>query len=299
MAAPIPDATLATPAPPRLPSLVNARRLRAQRLGSALRLWVPAGVLILLLAICFLLPLVVTLPSSTNGDIISNNEPPFSPGHWLGTNVQGVDIFSQLVYGGQVAFEVSLAVTVIGIAVGGTLGVVAGYFGGWVDAVLSRVLDVLIAFPALVLALVIAEGLGPSEFHVILALSVFAIPAVGRIARGATLTIRGLPYMTAARLSGTRPWRAIARHILPNILPGIVTFSLLGVGVVIILEGALDFLGYGIPAPKASWGNMISNGQQVLTAQPEYVLIPSIALLITVVALNTLGDALRERWGVQ
>jgi peptide/nickel transport system permease protein len=299
MAAPIPDATLATPAPPQLPSLVNARRLRAQRLGSALRLWVPAGVIIVLLAICFLLPLVVTLPSSTNGDIISNNEPPFSPGHWLGTNVQGVDIFSQLVYGGQVAFEVSLAVTVIGIAVGGTLGVVAGYFGGWVDAVLSRVLDILIAFPALVLALVIAEGLGPSEFHVILALSVFAIPAVGRIARGATLTIRGLPYMTAARLSGTRPWRAIARHILPNILPGIVTFSLLGVGVVIILEGALDFLGYGIPAPKASWGNMISNGQQVLTAQPEYVLIPSIALLITVVALNTLGDALRERWGVQ
>jgi len=299
MAAPIPSATLATPAPPPLPSLLNARRLRTQRLGRGLRLWVPAGVLILLLAICFLLPLVVTLPSSTNGDIIYNNEAPFSPGHWLGTNVQGVDIFSQLVYGGQVAFEIGVAVTVIGIAIGGTIGVVAGYFGGWVDAVLSRVLDILIAFPALVLALVIAEGLGPSEFHVILALSVFGIPAVGRIARGATLTIRGLPYMTAAKLSGTRAWRVIARHIVPNIMPGIVTFSLLGIGVVIILEGALDFLGYGIPAPKASWGNMIANGQQVLTAQPEYVLIPSIALLVTVVALNTLGDALRERWGVQ
>jgi peptide/nickel transport system permease protein len=105
--------------------------------------------------------------------------------------------------------------------------------------------------------------------------------------------------MTAARLSGTRPWRTIARHVLPNIMPGIVTFSLLGIGVVIILEGALDFLGYGIQAPEASWGSMIANGQQVLTAQPEYVLIPSVALLITVVALNTLGDALRERWGVQ
>ncbi len=135
MAAPIPDAMLATPAPPPLPSLVNARRLRTQRLGRGLRLWVPAGVLILLLAICFLLPLVVTLPSSTNGDIIVNNEPPFSPGHWLGTNVQGVDIFSQLVYGGQVAFEIGVAVTLIGFAIGGTLGVVAGYFGGWVDAV--------------------------------------------------------------------------------------------------------------------------------------------------------------------
>ena len=299
MAAPIPDAMLATPVPPPLPALVNARRLGTQRLGRGLRLWVPAGVLILLLAICFLLPLVVTLPSSTNGDIIYNNEPPFSPGHLLGTNVQGVDIFSQLVYGGQVTFEIGAAVTAIGVVIGGTLGVVGGYVGGWVDAVLSRVLDILIAFPALVLALVIAEGLGPSEFHVILALSVFGIPAVGRIARGATLTIRGLPYMTAARLSGTRPWRAIARHVLPNIMPGIVTFSLLGIGVVIILEGALDFLGYGIQAPEASWGSMIANGQQVLTAQPEYVLIPSVALLITVVALNTLGDALRERWGVQ
>jgi peptide/nickel transport system permease protein len=299
MAAPFPETTLATPLPPPLPSMVNARRLRAQRLGRTLRLWVPAGVLILLLAICFLLPLVVTLPSSTNGDIIVNNEPPFSPGHWLGTNVQGVDIFSQLVYGGQVAIEISLSVTILGMAIGCTLGIVAAYFGGWVDAVISRLLDILIAFPALVLALVIAEGLGPSETHVIAALSVFSIPAFGRIARGATLTIRGLPYMTAARLCGTRAWRIIARHILPNIMPGIVTFSLLGIGVVIILEGALDFLGYGIPSPEASWGSMIASGQQVLTAQPEYVLIPSIVLLITVVALNTLGDALRERWGVQ
>jgi len=299
MAAPLPDVTLATPVPPPLPSLVNARQLRTQRLGRALRLWVPVGVLILMLAMCFLLPLVVTLPSATAGNILYNNEPPFSPGHWLGTNVQGVDIFSQLVYGGQVAFEIGVAVTLIGIAIGGTLGVIAGYGSGWVDAVISRVLDILIAFPALVLALVIAEGLGPSEFHVILALSVFSIPAIGRIARGATLTIRGLPYMTAARLSGTRSWRTIARHILPNIMPFIVTFSLLGIGIVIILEGALDFLGYGIPVPKASWGGMIALGQQIMTAQPEYVLIPSIALLITVVALNMLGDALRERWGVQ
>ena len=133
--------------------------------------------------------------------------------------MQGVDIFSQLVYGGQVAFEVGISVTVIGIAIGGTLGVIAAYFGGWVDAVISRVFDILIAFPALVLALVIAEGLGPSEMHVIWALSVFGIPAVGRVARGATLTIRGLPFMTAARLAGTRRWRIIARHVVPNIMP--------------------------------------------------------------------------------
>ena len=299
MAAPLPDVTLASPQPPPLPSLINARGLRAQRLGRAFRLWVPAAVLLLVLAMCFLLPLVVTLPSSTEGNIIYNNEAPFSPGHWLGTDVQGVDIFSQLVYGGQVAFEVSVAVTLIGIAIGGTLGVVAGYFGGWADAVISRVLDILIAFPALVLALVIAEGLGGSEMHVIWALSVFGIPAVGRITRGATLTIRALPFMVAARLAGTRGWRIIARHVLPNIFPTIVTFSLLGIGVVIILEGALDYLSYGIPAPTASWGNMIANGQQIMSVQPEYVLIPSIALLVTVASLNMLGDALRERWGVR
>jgi peptide/nickel transport system permease protein len=299
MAAPLPEAQLATRVPPLLPSLVNARRLRTQRVGRALRLWVPAGVLIALLAICFLLPLVTTLPSSTTGNIIYNNEPPFSPGHILGTDVQGVDIFSQLVYGGQVAFEVGVSVTAIGIVIGGSLGVLAGYLGGWVDAVISRVLDILIAFPALVLALVIAQGLGQSELHVIWALSAFGIPAVGRVVRGATLTMRGLPYMTAAKLSGTRNWRVIARHVLPNVLPAVVTFSLLGIGVTIILEGALDYLGYGIPAPKASWGNMIANGQQILSAQPEYVLIPSIALLIAVVALNMLGDALRERWGTQ
>jgi peptide/nickel transport system permease protein len=305
MAAPLPDrlaepgVTLATPVPPPLPSLLNARRLRAQRLGRALRLWVPAGFLILMLAMCFVLPRIVTMPSPTNGNIIQAAEPPFSPGHWLGTDQLGVDIFSQLVYGGQVAFEVGAAVTAIGILIGGTLGVLAGYFPGWADAVLSRVLDILIAFPALVLALVIAEGLGPSEFHVILALSAFSIPAVGRIARGATLTVRELPFMVAAKLTGTRPWRIIARHVLPNIIPSIVTFTLLGFGVVIILEGALDFLGYGIPPPEASWGSMIATGQQVLSVQPEYVLIPSIVLLITVVALNMLGDALRERWGTQ
>lgn len=299
MAAPLPDITLASPVPPPLPDLLNARQLRAQQLGRALRLWVPAGLLILMLLMCFVYPLIVTLPSPTNGNIIQASEPPFSPGHWLGTDQVGVDIFSQLLYGGQVAFEVAAGVTAIGILVGGTIGVIAASSSGWLDALLSRVLDVLLAFPALVLALVIAAALGPSEIHVIWALSFFSIPAVGRLARGATLTVRALPFMTAARLSGTRRWRIIARHILPNIMPIIVTFSLLGFGITIILEGALDFLGYGIPPPEASWGSMIATGQQVLSAQPEYVLIPSITLLIAVMSLILLGDALRERWGTQ
>jgi peptide/nickel transport system permease protein len=310
MAAPLPDSGMTTPlvdpsmfatvtGRPPLAPLVTSRQLRSQRLGRALRLWIPVGLLILLLAMCFLLPLIYTLPSPTNGDILVASEPPFSPGHILGTDPVGVDIFSQIVYGGQEAFEVAIATTIIGLVVGSAIGITAGYFGGWVDAVLSRVLDVLIAFPALVLALVIAQGLGPSKFHLILALSAFGIPTVGRVTRGSTLVLRSQPFMTAARLAGTRGWRIIVRHIVPNITPTLVTFSLLGIGILIILEGALDYLGYGTPPPNPSWGNMIATGQTVMTAQPEYVLIPSIFLLVTVIALNMLGDALRERWGLQ
>ena len=301
MAAQLPDmtTTLAPGTAPPLPSLVSARHLRNQRVGRALRLWVPAVILIALFFICFIWPYVYTIPSGTVGNILAAQEPPFSPGHWLGTDPVGVDVFAMLVYGGQVAFEVGFAVTAIGMVIGGLIGLAAGYFGGWTDTVLSRIIDVLIAFPALVLALAVAEVLQPSEQHLIWALTVFSVPAFARVTRGSTLVVRQLPFIQAARLSGTRSWRIILKHVLPNVIPGIISFSLIGVGIVVILEGALDFLGLGIQQPKPSWGAMIAKGQTVLTATPEYVLIPSIVLLIFVMALNLLGDALRERWGVR
>lgn len=295
MAVQLPD----TLAPAPLPSLVGGRRLRTQAVIRQLKVWVPAGVLIALLFVCFILPLIVRLPPAVGGSILDADEPPFSPGHIFGTDQVGNDIFARICYGGRIAFEVPAAVTAIGVAGGCLLGVTAGYLGGWVDTVLSRVIDTLIAVPALVLALAIAEGLQPNEFHLILALSVFSVPAFGRLSRGATIAVRELPFMLAARLSGTRSWRAMVRHVLPNILPGLVTFGLLGFGVVVILEGVLDFLGYGIQPPTPSWGAMIQSGQTIMDAQPEYVLIPSLFLLVTVLALNTLGDALRERWGVR
>jgi peptide/nickel transport system permease protein len=291
--------TLAPGAAPPLPSLVSARHLRNQRVARAVRLWVPAAILVALFFLCFIWPYVYTIPSGTVGDILAAQEPPFSPGHWLGTDPVGVDLFAMLVYGGQVAFEIGFAVTAIGMVIGGLIGLAAGYFGGWTDTILSRIIDVLIAFPALVLALAVAEVLQPSEQHLIWALTVFSVPAFARVTRGSTLVVRQLPFIQAARLSGTRSWRIILKHVLPNVIPGIISFSLIGVGIVVILEGALDFLGLGIQQPKPSWGAMIAKGQTVLTATPEYVLIPSIVLLIIVMALNLLGDALRERWGVR
>jgi peptide/nickel transport system permease protein len=296
MSVPLPDLL----APAEMAKAAPARaRLGGGGLARTLRLWLPAGFLILLAAACFIWPKIYPVPKPVGGSVLNANLPPLSPGHIFGTDPVGNDVFSRILYGGQVSFEVGFAVTAIGLVVGGLLGMAAGYWGGAADTVISRVLDVLIAFPALVLALAIAEGLGPSEVHVIWALCVFSVPASGRIARGATIALREQTFMLAARLSGTRGWRVIGRHVVPNIMPQLMTFGLLGVGVIIILEGALSYLGLGIPLPEASWGSMIAQGQQSLSASPDLVLIPSAFLFATVLSLNLLGDALRERWSAQ
>ncbi len=297
MAAPLPEALISAP-DPRAP-LASARPRRARGWARSLEIALPGAFLIVLLGACFVWPLIGNVPKPTGGSVLEAGLPPLSPGHVFGTDPVGNDVFSRILYGGRVSIEVGLAVNLIGLAVGGLLGTVAAYRGGIVDTVVMRVLDVLIAFPSLVLALAIAEGLGPSELHVIWALSFFSVPAFGRIARAATLRIRGQTFMLAAALAGTRGRRMLLRHIAPNIMPQLVTFGLLGIGVAIILEGALSFLGLGIPPPAPSWGSMIAQGQGTLSVSPDLVLIPSAFLFATVVALNLLGDGLRARWGVR
>jgi peptide/nickel transport system permease protein len=272
---------------------------RSRLRGASLGVTVPALMLAVIFGLCFLWPLIGPVPKPTGGNILNANLPAFASGHFLGTDPVGNDEWSRLLYGGRTSLEIALAVNGIGILLGGLLGALAAYLGGWRDAVIMRILDVLIAFPSLVLALAIAQGLGPGELHTIWALCFFSVPAFARIARAATLRVRGHTFMVASRLSGTSHWRILARHVVPNILPQLVTFALLGMGITIILEGALSFLGLGIPAPAPSWGNMIAQGQGVLSAQPRYVLIPSVALFITVISFNLLGDGLRAHWSAQ
>ena len=273
---------------------------RAQgRLRRTLKITLPAALLVLIFFLCFLWPLIYPVPSPTFTNILDSNLAIFSKGHFLGTDSVGYDEWSRILYGGRTSLEIALAVNAIGLVIGGLFGALAGYAGGIRDAVMMRFVDVLIAFPAIVLALAIAERLGPSEFHVILALSVFSIPAFARLSRAATLRVREQPFIVAARLSGTRTHRILLRHLVPNILPQLTTFTLLGMGITIVLEGALSFLNLGIPAPAPSWGNMIAQGQTVLTAEPRFVLIPSVALFITVLSLNLLGDGLREHWSAR
>jgi len=295
MTTPVSEAATAVAAPGLAVSAPPARG----RLRQSLSLYLPAGLLLAIIAACFLSPLVATVSPPTGGSVLNAGLPAGTPGFPLGTDANGNDIFSRLLYGGRVSLEVGAATQLIGIALGGLIGMIAGYSRGLLAAVLMRVLDVFIAFPSLVLALAIAEGLGPGELHVIWALSFYSVPAFARLARSATLRLRDQNFMLAAALSGTPRWRIVLFHLAPNLLPQLMTFALLGAGVAIIQEGALSFLSLGVPPPGASWGNMIAAGMQTMSVRPSLVLFPCLALLITVAALNLLGDALRARWSAR
>lgn len=256
----------------------------------------PIVLLVLIIGACFLWPIIGSVPRPVGGNVLNSNLPALSPGHLLGTDTNGNDVWSRILYGGRSSLEVGIAVNLLGLLVGGGLGTMSGYAGGRIDTVIMRVLDVFIAFPSLVLTLAVAESLGPSQLNTIFALAFFSVPAFARVARAATLRLREQPFMVAAKLCGTRTPRILFRHITPNIAPQLITFAMLGMGVIIVIEGALSFLGLGIPPPNPSWGNMISDGQQSLSATPMLVVWPCVALFLTVLAFNLLGEMLRERW---
>ncbi|MGP4025912.1 ABC transporter permease [Actinomadura sp. 3N407] len=256
----------------------------------------PAVVIAVVTAACFLGPLVLPIPEPVGGDILEASLPAFSSGHVLGTDGNGNDILSRILHGGRSSLIVAVAVNLLGLGLGGTLGALSGYMGRATDTVIMRLFDVFIAFPYLVLTLAVAQSLGPSQTTSILALAFFSVPAFARISRAATLSLCERPFMAAARLCGTPWWRVLLRHIAPNIAPQLITFGMLGMGLVIVLEGALSFLGMGIPPPAPSWGNMIAQGQASLSATPMLVLWPSLILFVTVLAFNLLGESLRSRW---
>jgi peptide/nickel transport system permease protein len=270
---------------------------RRRRISAHLELWLPLGFLILMAAACFLWPLIHTIPNPVRGNLGEIDLPPLSPHHLFGTDPLGNDVFSRILYGGRVSLEVGFGTALIGIVVGGGLGMYAASKGGLIDTVVMRVFDTLLAFPSLVLAIVVATYLGPSELHVIWAISFFSIPAFARIARANTLRLRERTFVIASKMAGMKDWRILVLHLAPNVLSVLMTFGLLGVAISIIVEASLSFLGLGVPPPGPSWGNMIATGQANMTSLPDLIIIPSAFLFATVLALNLSGDALRARWG--
>jgi peptide/nickel transport system permease protein len=274
---------------------VRAVRLLAQFKRPSVAL--PGVLLLVIVLACAVVPIFGVLPDPNTGLFTQANLPIGTHGHLLGTNQFGNDELSRLLYGGRVSLVVGAVSTLIGGAIGLILGVVAGYFGRWTDVVVSRILDVFLAFPALILALAIAAYLGPSEIHTIYAISVFAIAGFGRLARAEVLRLRDSEYIVAARVNGRNPVQIILGHVLPNIAPAMLTFALVSFGIAIVAEAALSYLGLSVQSPTASWGNMIAAGQSFLSQTPALVLLPSAMLFLTVLSINLLSDGLRDGVG--
>jgi peptide/nickel transport system permease protein len=262
---------------------------RTRRLG--MLFWMAVGWTFLVLAAAALADLL-PLPSPTDMDMLERRAP-FSALHWLGTDTLGRDELSRLIHGARISLTVGLCAPVIGLVFGGALGMLAGYFRGRFETLVVGSMDVLLAFPPLILALAVTAYLGQSLLNLTCILGVLGIPAFMRVARASTLTLARREFVIAAQALGATHMRILLRELLPNVFLPLLAFFLLGVAVTIVVEGALSFLGLGVPPPISSWGSMIGEGRESLEIAPRLAFIPAAAMFLTVLSFNLVGDTLR------
>ncbi len=212
----------------------------------------------------------------------------------LGGDEFGRDILSRLIHGARVSLLISLLSVGFGLVVGSILGMIAGFRGGWVDTVIMRVMDMLLSFPYLLLAILIVSVLGPGVTNTILAIGIWSTPAFARVARGAVASMRDRDFVQAARSLGARDARVLFGHLLPNTIATLVVYGALNLAYAVLMESALSFLGLGVQPPAPSWGGMIANGRDYITTAPHIATIPGVAIAITVLGFNLLGDGLRD-----
>ena len=214
--------------------------------------------------------------------------------HWFGTDEVGRDLFSRVIWRGRASMAAGLISVSIAVGIGVPLGMLAGYVGGLLDAAISRLTDAMLAIPFLILAIALAAFLGPSLGNAMIAIGVTATPIFVRLSRGQVLAVRAEEYVEAARAVGNPPARILLRHILPNILPPVIVQATLAIAAAIIAEASLSFLGLGQQPPSPSWGSMLNTAQRFLTQAPWMAVFPGLAIFITVLAFNLLGDGLRD-----
>lgn len=219
--------------------------------------------------------------------------------HWFGTNKIGQDVFARTVYGARLSLIIAGASITLGLLFGGFFGLIAGYFRRRLDTVISICVDIMLAFPALVLALAITSFLGRGAIYVVLALSILSIPPLTRIVRATTMGYSGREFVLAARGVGAKNSRVLFREILPNVVPSMLSFALTGIAVLIIAEGALAFLGQSVPPPQATWGLIIGEGRQDLEDLWWISLLPALVLFLTVLSFNILGDVAAKRFDIR
>jgi len=263
--------------------------VRRRRVGG---LFIASLIWIALVALGAIFADLLPIPSPTDMDMLGKRALP-SAEHWLGNDVLGRDVFSRLIYGGRISLTVGLLAPVLGVTIGGALGLLAGYFRGRLETFITGGVDVLLAFPPLVFALAVTAYLGQSIANITLVIGVLGIPAFTRVARAVTLSLSEREFVTAARALGATHSRIILRELLPNVALPLVAFFLLGVAVTIVVEGALSFLGLGVPPPAPSWGSMIGEGRESLDIAPWLAFMPATVMFLTVLSFNIVGDTLR------
>jgi peptide/nickel transport system permease protein len=259
----------------------------------------PLGALAALVLLLMVLAAAFAEPLATYDPIRTDAEHTLAPpdrAHWFGTDNLGRDIYSRIIYGARVSLAVGIASSFLGAVFGGIIGVISGYFGGWLDLTTQRIMDILQGLPLLVLAMVMAAALGPSIGNVIVAISVPIIPRAQRVIRGSVLAIREFAYIEAARALGIGHLAIAFRHVLPNTVGPFIVLMTAQFGSAILVEAALSFLGLGVPEPYPSWGRMLSvSAAEFAQKAPWLVLFPGTAISLVVFASNLLGDAVRDK----
>jgi peptide/nickel transport system permease protein len=272
---------------------MNRLRRTYQFLGGSWPIAFAMMVIVIFVVVGVLAP--VLAPQDPNAqDLVARLKPPLSPGHVLGTDVLGRDVLSRLIYGTRVSLVVGFTAVALAGVLGVVVGLVSGYFGGWVDSVFMRVVDAWLAFPFLLMAIAIVAILGPGLKNIVIALAITGWVVHARLVRGETLSLREREFVLSARgLGASRP-AIMVQHILPNILAPILVVATLELGVVIVTEASLSFLGLGADASQSSWGQTLADGRAYITQAWWLVTLPGLAIFVVVLAVNVLGDGIRD-----
>ena len=249
--------------------------------------------IVLLVAVAVLAPWISPYDAENFFDYDRLNTPP-SAAHWFGVDPLGRDIFSRILMGARISLATGFVSVALGAVVGTALGLVAGFYGGWPDRLIMRMCDVLFAFPGILLAIAVVAILGSSMTNVVVAVSVFSVPAFARLVRGNTLALKNLTYIEATRSIGAGDLTILLRHILPGTLSAIVVYFTMRMGTSIITAASLSFLGMGAQPPTPEWGAMLNEARADMVNAPHVALFPSLAIFFTVLAFNMLGDGLRD-----
>ena len=257
--------------------------------------WIYLGGLLLALLLASAIFAPKLAPHNPNRQNLGNDLQVFTTEHLLGTDKLGRDILSRTIFGSRISLLVGVSTVAISLSIGLFIGSLSGYFGGWLDLLLMRAVDILLAFPGILLAIAFTALLGPGLDHVILALCLIGWTGYARLVRGEILSLREQEYVQAAHAMGGSPARIIIVHLLPNLLPPLLIQATFGLAAAITAEGSLSFLGLGVEPPTASWGSMLNEGRQFLLVAPHLTTYPGLAIMLTVFSLNLLGDSLQNR----